>query len=197
LSLAWPYRGHSIAIRPLDEADLPLLHHASSMDGFSHFAPQQARLYPDLAARQARFALLQEFDPPFEISAVIEDLDAQAIGMMTLSGIDHLNGKAEFAIFLQPGAPQRLWEAWHYAMAQAFTVFGLYKLVFLVSAHNQRVLRLLTRFAMHQEGCLRGEVVAEDGARLDLLRYAMLAEEWPASRLAAFLARRGPLKNPE
>lgn len=194
MSLAWPYQGHCIRIRPLTEADLPLLHQASGLDGFSHFSPHEARLYPDLAARQARFALLQEFDPPFEISAIVEDLAANPIGMMTLSGIDSLNGKAEFSLFLTPGAPQRLWEAWHYAMQQAFRVFGLYKMVFLVSARNSRVQQLLQRLEVRQEGCLRGEILAEDGQRLDLYRYAVDMEEWPASRLATFLARRGPLQ---
>lgn len=189
----WPYQGHRVLIRPVVETDLPLLHAAGSVAGFPLFAPQLSRLCPTLADRQARFALMREFDPPLEMEAIIEDPLGTPIGTMTLSALDLLNGKAELSLFLIPGEPRRAWEAWHYGIVQAFEGLFLHKLLFLVSARNTRVLRLLNRLAVPLEGCLREEILEDDGQYCDLYRYALLAGEWPESRLACFLDHSGPL----
>ncbi|MDN3577365.1 GNAT family protein [Chitinimonas viridis] len=187
------YQGRHARLRRVGAADLALLQQAMSLPGFCHYQPQCQTLYPDFASRLARFEWLSRIDPPIEMDILIESaLTAEPVGLMSLSAIDLLNGKAEFAIYMHR-AGRAFWEAWHYAMHTAFHHLGLYKLIFLVSAENTRVLALLDRLALRQEGVLQAEITTPEGKRLDLHRYAIDASEWPASRLHMHLLRLAPL----
>ncbi|MFZ5775998.1 MAG: GNAT family N-acetyltransferase [Thermodesulfobacteriota bacterium] len=183
------YSGTHIVLRRLAPEDAPLLFDwlsaadgARYRDGLLAVCPR-----PDLLA--SRIAMQLAISPPLEYEALILHAPSHTpIGIVGLSSLDFLNGKAEFSLLLTRGRGTRcVLEAVAAVLERAFGELGLYKLIFLVRPDNRPVLRLLARFEVPEEGRLREELAVSDGTRLDLCRFSLLRREWRAHPLRSRL----------
>jgi len=137
---------------------------------------------------------LTQLSPRPEIEAVIVSTScATPLGFICMSGIDSVNLKAELSIgmFRRQGTKAPL-EAMHWALEVAFA--NLHKVVFCVSPVNIRAIRLLDALGIPFEARLSQEVLTPDGARKDLLRYAVLATDWNKGPTRQLLQRLAPLR---
>lgn len=128
-----------------------------------------------------------------EIEAlIVEAHSLQPAGFICLSAIDSTNLKAELSIgmFQRQGTRITL-EALHWVLETAFA--NLHKVVFCVSPTNTQAIRLLKSLDIPLEAVLRQEMLATDGTRQDLLRYALLAPEWIGGTTRKRLQRLVPL----
>jgi RimJ/RimL family protein N-acetyltransferase len=142
-----------------------------------------------------RLSNLEQLSPPLEIEVLIEHSPTNTpIGLMSLSGIDYFNSKAEFSIGFVRGLGTRcVLEAIHFAFEQAFAVLKLRKLIFYVAEGNSSALRLLSHSPVIQEGFLRQELQFASGATMDLYRFALFASDWENSSLRLRLQQLTPV----
>lgn len=136
---------------------------------------------------------LAKLSPRPEIEALIVSANRlQPVGFICLGAIDSTNLKAELSIgmFHRQGTRMTL-EALHWVLETAFA--NLHKVVFCVSPTNTQAIRLLKSLDIPLEAVLRQEMLAPDGARQDLLRYALLAPEWRDGTTRKRLQRLAPL----
>ena len=151
---------------------------------------------PDAHAIQSlveRNEWLATLSPRPEIEAlIVEAHSLRPVGFICLGAIDSANLKAELSMgmFHRQGTRTTL-EALHWVLETAFA--NLHKVVFCVSPTNTQVIRLLKSLDIPLEAVLRQEMLATDGTRQDLLRYALLAPEWSGGATRKLLQRVAPL----
>lgn len=172
-----------------------LLHNWLKSPDFSFYRPCLGEMCPGVLDLIERMTAVRQLTPPLEIEVLIEHRDTQSpIGMMSLSGIDYFNRKAEFSIGFVRGQGTRCTiEALHFGLEQAFTALNLRKLVFYVAFGNLRAQRFMEHCQMAEEGLLREEVLLSSGQTLDLRRYALLQTDWNNGELRRTLQRLAPL----
>ena len=174
------YTGRHIVLRAVTPEDAALLvswlqtpDGGRYRDGLLAICPQPHQL-------AARIALHRTISPPLEYEVLI--LHAPTlfpIGIAGLTTIDTRNGKAELSLALMRGRGTRcLLETLAVVLERSFTAFGLHKLIFHVRPDNEPVLRLMQRHGLTFEGVLGQELLADDGTRLDLLRFALFHRDW-------------------
>ncbi len=190
----FPYLGHSIVVRPIEDNDMVLLHQWLKMPDFLFYRPYSNEISPTVMDLISRRHLLQKLSPTPEIEVLIEHRPTRTpIGVMALSGIDYCNRKAEFSMgFIRGQGTRCTMEALHYGLEQAFSTLNLRKIFFYVAPDNQRALRFMKHWQFRQEGFLLEELLCNDRP-LDLYRYAWLQSEWSNSRLYKALRHTVPL----
>lgn len=136
---------------------------------------------------------LASLSPRPEIEALIVCAHKlKPVGFICLGGIDSNNLKAELSIGMFHHQGSRItFEALHWVLETAFA--NLFKVVFCVSPANTQAIRLLKSLDIQVEAVLKQEVLGSNGARQDLLRYALLAPEWSGSNTRKLLRRVAPL----
>jgi len=110
--------------------------------------------------------------------------DEKALGVVSFSGIDRQNGRADWAFYAATGAPKgtgRRMETC--ALDHTFGHLGLRKLGCEVLASNRRVIALHKSFGFRIEGLFRQHVILETGAA-DVVRLAMFADRWHTLKAA-------------
>lgn len=189
------YRGNSIVVRPIQPDDLPLLHEWLKSPSFAFYRPSLGALCPTIFHLHERFAALAEIEPPVEIEVlVLHRVTEVPVGMMSLSGIDALNRKAEFSMgFVRGQGTRCTMEALHFALDHAFVAMNLRKLIFYAAAENGRALGLMQHWGIPEEGLLRGELLQPDGSVTDLRRFALFKDEWESGPLRKQLRKLVPL----
>lgn len=189
------YHGNSITVRHILPDDMVLLHDWLKSPEFSFYRPCLRELCPDVPSLIERMAAVGQLTPPVEIEALIEHRATKTpIGIMSLSGIDHFNRKAEFSIgFVRGQGTRCTMEALHFGLEQAFSTLNLRKLAFYVAAGNERARRFMAHCHMAEEGLLREELLLASGKTLDLHRYALLRADWEKGGLRRTLQRLVPL----
>ncbi len=189
------YRGNSILVRPIQPDDMSLLHEWLKSPSFAFYRPSLGILCPTVELLRERFAALAEIEPPLEIEVlVLHRATLAAVGLMSLSGIDPLNRKAEFSMgFVRGQGTRCTMEALHFALEHAYATMNLRKLVFYAAADNSRAVGLMRHWGIPEEGLLRGELLLADGRAADLRRFALFKEEWESGPLRQQLRKLVPL----
>jgi len=174
---------------------MPLLHEWLKSASFSFYRPSLGALCPTVFDLQERLATLAQIEPPVEIEAlVLHRATTAPLGVMSLSGIDPLNRKAEFSMgFVRGQGTRCTMEALHFALDHAFAAMDLRKLIFYAAADNRRALGLMHHWGIPEEGLLRRELLLADGSTADLRRFALFKEEWESGPLRRQLRRLVPL----
>ena len=172
-----------------------LLHNWLKSPDFSFYRPCLAEMCTSVLDLIERMTAVNQLTPLLEIEVLIEHRATQTpIGIMSLSGIDYFNRKAEFSIGFVRGLGTRCtMEALHFGLEQAFSVLNLRKLVFYVAVGNQRAQRFMEHCRMDEEGLLREEVLLSSGQTLDIRRYALLQADWIKGELRRTLQHLVPL----
>ncbi|MDO9140576.1 MAG: GNAT family protein [Methylobacter sp.] len=189
------YTGSSITIRHVRPADMAILHGWLKSLEFSFYRPCLGETCPGITDLVERMSTVGQLSPSLEIEVLVEHRPTQTpIGIMSLSGIDHFNRKAEFSIGFVRGLGTRCtMEALHFGLEQAFSVLNLRKLAFYVVVGNSRAQRFMAHWHIAEEGLLREEVLLNSGKTLDLQRYALLRNDWENSGLRRRLQHLVPL----
>lgn len=148
-----------------------------------------------VAQAAQRLIWIAQLDPTPEVEALLVHAPSGIpLGFMCLTGLDPANAKAEFLMGLFRGRGSRpAAEAVHWAFERAFGVMAIEKLVFHVMAGNLPALALLANLQVPQECVLRRELAGPEGARVDLHRFALFADDWKRSDLRRRLQRVAPL----
>lgn len=172
-----------------------LLHNWLKNPDFSFYRPCLNDMCPSVLDLVERMNSLRQLTPPLEIEVLIEHRATQTpIGLMSLSGIDHFNRKAEFSIgFVRGQGTRCTMEALHFGLEQAFSVLNLRKVIFYIAAGNKRAQQFMTHYRMTEEGLLREELLLSSGETLDIRRYALLRSDWQQGELRKALKRLVPL----
>ena len=125
--------------------------------------------------------------PASERNFVIERSDAQAVGMLSLVGIDHLNRHAEPGRFLigdeeaVRGIPAAV-EAMKLLYELAFDELDLVRVYGTIASDNKRMIKWQKYLGMREEGCMRQHYFI-DGRFQDALIFALLAVEYRSETL--------------
>lgn len=189
------YHGNSIVVRQALPGDMVLLHNWLKSPEFSFYRPCLGEMCMGVPDLVERMATIGQLTPPVEIEVLIEHRATQTpIGIMSLSGIDHFNRKAEFSIgFVRGQGTRCTMEALHFGLEQAFSALNLRKLAFYIATGNDRAQRFMTHCHMTEEGLLREELLFASGKTLDLQRYALFRTDWEKGALRRRLQRLAPL----
>lgn len=121
--------------------------------------------------------------------------DDEDVGLIHLYDIDSANSRCFWGFYLaSPSVRGRGVgsSAWYLVLRYVFDELGLNKLCSEVLSFNEPAIGLHGRFGFQQEGLFRQHVV-KGGEPIDVLRLALLREEWERRRqaIAARLAARG------
>lgn len=172
-----------------------LLHEWLKMPDFSLYRPCLGDMCPNVLDLVDRLISVRQLTPALEIEVLIEHRATQTpIGVMSLSGIDHFNLKAEFSMgFVRGQGTRCTMEALHFGLEQAFSVLNLRKVIFYITAGNKRAQQFMTHYGMTEEGLLREELLLSSGETLDIHRYALLRSDWERGELRKALTRLVPL----
>ena len=149
--------------------------------------PRFARwFYHQQVTPQTHANFIRAADERGEINWIVERArDAnQRVGVASIYNIDLANGKAECGrtVFIEPKVFHLNWVV---SAVTGMELVGVNKLYIETMAANHIIARGVERMGMTREALLRGHVVRE-GRPLDVLLYAMLADEWRAIRAATF-----------
>ncbi len=149
----------------------------------------------DLEGVVERQSVLASFDPPLAIEVlVLHRRTLTPLGFMSLAGMDPINGKAEFsAAFFRARGSRPVLEAIHWALVECFGRQNMHKLIFHTLPENRAANVALEAIGARQEGLLREELAGRDGKRLDLVRHALLRDDWLKGAARRRLVRLAPL----
>lgn len=136
---------------------------------------------------------LAKLAPRPEIEALIVSAhNLKPAGFICLGGIDSTNLKAELSIGMFHSRGTRITlEAVHWVLETAFA--HLHKVVFCVAPSNTQAVQLLKSLGIPLEAVLLQEMLAPNGSRQDLWRFALLAPEWHSGHTRKHLQRLVPL----
>ncbi|MCP4699133.1 MAG: GNAT family N-acetyltransferase [Gammaproteobacteria bacterium] len=177
--------GRRFILRRVTAEDAALLFSWLQKPAFVYYQPTLARLCPSVPDLARRIAALSSIHPPVEITAlVLHRASGAPIGVVELSGIDRINGKAEFSLgFVRGRGTRCLAETISTVLDEAFRSFQLHKLIFYVVEENRAMLQFIQRCNLHKEGFFKEELIGQNDKRSDLHRFALFAEEWRQNSL--------------
>jgi RimJ/RimL family protein N-acetyltransferase len=179
------YSGKTVMIRALNPDDASLIYSWMHEKFYSYYKPYFKRICTSASFIAQRIEALASLDTPFEIEALILHRPLNTpLGLVSLSNIDTINLKAEFSIAFQRGfgtrsVPETLSFLFHYV----FFILKFNKLYFYVTSDNFRILNMIQRYSIIQEGKLHKEILSETGEWVDLYRFCILSEDWIPSPL--------------
>lgn len=182
--------GESFVLRHVTVADAPLIFKWLNVPGFHYYRPSFLQFCPTVHHVAKRILTLSAIKPPLEIEALaIKRTTSTPIGLISLSGIDRINQKAEFSFgFVEGHGTRCLLDVIGTSLEGAFSM-DLHKLIFYVTAENTRMLQAMQRYGIRQEGLFKEELMPEKNRRLDIYRFALLDYEWHENPLRKRLKR--------
>lgn len=195
------YVGHRVALRRLMPSDLPSLYAGPSLrQAHLAYRPWQRCEPADLPSMMERLKLVQALEPTIEIELlVLHRPTGVPMGMVCLSAIDLLNRKAELSVaFFRGQGTRAALEATHWALETFFSRshgHDMRKLTFVVMPENRAAVRYLQHLSVGLEARLIAEIVLPDGRVSDLLRYALLRDDWSSGPTRGLLRRLAPLRD--
>ncbi len=133
-----------------------------------------------LLSYASRLELLAKLDPPIEIEVLVSHWPSKTpLGLMSLSGIDFTNSKAEFSLLFFRGRGTRsMCEGICWALNTIFNELMMEKLIFYVLTSNSDVDRMLSKYNLTKECVLIREIALNNGQRMDVNRYSLFKDEW-------------------
>lgn len=142
---------------------------------------------PDISPADQRAWFERIQNSPHDIVWIIELTDGDVpVGVLSLSDIDQVNRRACWAYYI--ASPEARGKGLAKSLElnvyrYVFETMGLNRLWCEVFSSNDRVVSLHERFGSKVEGVLR-QHIWKDGESYDVVRMAVLADDWPAIREA-------------
>lgn len=188
--------GQSVLIRHIVPTDARLYHQWLQQPIFLAYKPYLRLLCPTPIQLMTHLAMQTQANPRTEFEVLVIDKNTQTpIGLLSLSGIDEFNQKAEFSAgFVSGYGTRKVWEAIHAGIALSFAHFELHKLIAYVTSTNHRVLKMMQRYGLIHEGYFKEEILVDDNQRIDLHRFALMRRDWEKSILYQRISRIAPVK---
>jgi RimJ/RimL family protein N-acetyltransferase len=185
------YSGKTVIIRALNPDDAALLYSWMHEKFYSYYKPYFKNICTSASFIAQRIEALASLDTPFEIEALVMHRPSNvALGVVSLSNIDNINLKAEFSIAFKRGVGTRcIPETLKFIFNYVFFTLKFNKLYFYVASDNLRIMNIVQRYNILQEGKLYKEILSETGEWMDLYRYCILNEDWIQSPLNKKLQR--------
>jgi RimJ/RimL family protein N-acetyltransferase len=184
--LSWPRRTARLAIRPCEPPDLPAVYAVRSL-------PDVAEWMPSLPASYEEFVLRQGASKAMDTCLVME-LDGAVIGDLYLHVEDAWaqaevsaaarNAQAEIGWCLSPAHQGHgyVTEATAELVRICFEDLDVRRLTAQAFADNAPSLRVMERLGMTCEARFRSESLHRDHGWVDGVVYALLKDDWLASR---------------
>ena len=181
--MSLPIRSKRLLLRRFSDEDV-----RDIVEFVSH--PSVARATPEIEATESgvrKYIDTQKTYLPFELDkcfdlAIQRVAGGKVIGLLTLIRRNHQQGELGYALSIEYRGHGYATEAASALANYAFTVLKLHRICATTSSGNQDSFHVMERLGMRREARMR-EATSQDGAWLDVLVYAILAEEWPASGL--------------
>jgi RimJ/RimL family protein N-acetyltransferase len=187
LAPVYPIRSARLRLRPLTEADVDDLVEYRSIPEVCRYVPFEPQSAQDVIARingaWSQQTLDQE-DDAIIIGAELAE-SGKLIGDVMVRWLSAEHSCGEIGYVFSPAYSGRGYagEAAHASLHLAFDDLGLHRVIARVDARNSASARLATRLGMRKEAHLR-ENEWFKGEWTDEFAFAMLAQEWPAQKLA-------------
>ncbi len=169
-----------IVFRPLNEADLESL--ANWFADFEDVALFERKM-PVPVGREAMIenwkSALQHHDPPKNIWFILEDADANAVGLCGLQSINYIHGDAVIPLFVSRQYRRRgLGTAMIAALTElAFDRLRLHRVSTVYRSNNEATEKLVSSVGFSQEGRIREGWYAH-GEHYDTIHVGLLKSEW-------------------
>lgn len=169
-----------VRLRPLERGDLHFVHRLNNNDSIMRYWFEEP--YETLAE------LTQLYDDHIrdqrERRFIVENHDADMVGLVELIEIDHVHRRGEFQIIIAPDWQQRGYasSATRLAVAYAFRVLNLRKLYLVVDVENVAAIGIYEKCGFVTEGRLHEEFFA-NGAYRSALRMAIFQHQFLGQRL--------------
>ncbi len=174
----------TVLVRPRPEhcdALLALLKDKDFTARFNAFLPP-----PEVAAQEFIERTTAQFDNNKQIHWLIQTRDGQTTGLVTLSGFDYINRRAEIQFGFNDAAAdgRARMEAFQLVLYLAFNELKLAKLCSLVYSTNQPAQDMTLKMGLMQEGRLRKHLLLPGQAKpIDIYVNSMLLEEFQNSEV--------------
>lgn len=174
----------TVLARPRPEhhdALLALLKDRAFTTRFNAFLPP-----PELAASEFIARTTPHFDDNKQIHWLIQTCDGHTTGLVTLSGFDYINRRAEIQFGFNDAAAdgRARMEAFQLVLYLAFNELKLAKLCSLVYSTNQPAQDMTLKMGLVQEGRLRKHLLLPGQAKpIDIYVNSMLLEEFQNSEV--------------
>jgi len=185
------YIGRTILIRALNHSDANLVHSWMQKKFFRYYKPYLKRICSTVPLLARRIETLASLDDPFEVEALILHSPSNTpIGLVSLSNIDRINLKTEVSIAFHRGLGTRcVAETLWVVINHVFFILKFNKVYFYVTSDNHKILRMIQRYDIMQEGKLHKEMLSEDNEWIDFYRFCILRQDWLQSPLYKKLKR--------
>lgn len=188
------YQGKYCKLLPLSLDDALLYEHWLSNESFQAYHPLLKRVCPTLRSIHLHILNVQAEHSKIREVVIWHQSAEVPIGLVSLSAIDEMNGKAELSVAVIRFLGSRcMWEAVHACITLSFEHLRLYKLIFHVNPRNLSLCKLLLRNGFTQEGLLQKEIEVEPGRRIDLVRFALFRATYRDTPLMTALQRIVPI----
>jgi UDP-4-amino-4,6-dideoxy-N-acetyl-beta-L-altrosamine N-acetyltransferase len=121
---------------------------------------------------------------PWRRVFVVLTQDGETMGLVSVTAIDPIHKRADWAFYLAPEARGGLGAALEYHLLEyVFGELGLEKLNCEVLETNPAVVRMHGKFLFQEEGFRRSNV-SKDGVRIGVHFLGLTREDWMAGRAA-------------
>jgi len=188
LEPTYPLRTERLDLRPYQEDDLGFLHELQSdadLTKYLYFGPlSKDEVLVTLGLKRTRRVLKGEGEP-IQLVAVLRST-GERVGEATLSWVSEAHGGGEVGYVVHPAHQGRGYatEMGAEMLRLAFEDFGWHRVVGRLDARNTASAAVLERLGMRLEAHLVSNEYVK-GEWCDELDYALLADEWRASRSSA------------
>lgn len=166
------FSGESVALRALDEDDVPLVAQWINDERIS--GVDEARFPVSVAEEEEWYERVRNDDSKRKL--VVENHDEQPVGMVSIFDIDHKNMNAEIGVYIAPEHQRRGFaaEALKLLMRFAFEEMNIHKLYCSILGFNEPSLKLFRSLGFREDGVMREHVYTrgrfEDVHRLATFR---------------------------
>ena len=164
----------SVTLRPLERGDLHFIHvlnNNRSIMGYWFEEPYESFVELEELYRK-------HIHDQSERRFIIQDRQAERVGLVELVEIDHLHRRGEFLIMVSPEQQGRGYAkaATQLAIHYAIRMLNLYKLYLLVDVDNARAIHIYESAGFRREGVLIDEFFS-DGRYHSVLRMCLFQPE--------------------
>ena len=172
--------GEKVRLRPVAEADVPLLVRWFNTPEIRHWLHASER--PDATLEAVTDRFLRNSDDSSGVIWIVETLDGTPIGNLLLLDIDPHHRRCELAIsigevaYLGRGYGT---DAIRQSLRFAFNELGLRRVDLFTDADNERGIRCYEKCGFVREGLLRQRRLRY-GEPVDMLVMGVLTEDWKA-----------------
>lgn len=164
----------AVLLRPLERGDLHFVHQLNNNRSVMNYWFEEP--YESFVELEELFR--KHIHDQSERRFIVDDRDAQRVGLVELVEIDHLHRRAEFLVMVSPEHQGRGYAraATTLAIHYAFRVLNLYKLFLLVDVDNAPAIHIYESLGFQREGVLVDEFFS-DGRYRSAIRMCLFQHQ--------------------